>query len=138
MIRAADERLLNGIIILGFSGAFGLVIASLQALRGTATGFAIELSWWTLLAVLIGTAAMTPLFYVIVLSRRRTLRRAALAVVVLVGVVAFFYPMRVVPHERLRNIFTGLAVAVGALSVVAGLLLLLRRFFEHDDQHGES
>lgn len=138
MIRAADDRLLNGIIILGFSGAFGLVIASLQALRRTATGFAIELSWWTLLALFIGAVAMAPFFYLIVLSERKALRRAALTVVVLVGVSAFFYPMRVVPHERLRNVFIGLAVAVGALSVVAGLLLLLRRFFERDEQHGQG
>lgn len=129
-----NDRLLNRIIICGFSGAFGLVIASLQALRPTPSGFAIELSAWTLLALLIGAVVMAPCFYMIIYSQRRNLRRAALALVVLVGLGAFFYPMRVVPSEKFHAIFTGLAVAGGALSVLAVLLLVLRRFFERDEQ----
>ena len=42
---ANDERLLNNIIVYGFSLAFGLVVASSQALRRVPTGFAIVLSW---------------------------------------------------------------------------------------------
>ncbi len=131
---AQNERLLNHIIVYGFSSAFGLVIASLQALKPTPTGFAIQLTWWTLFAFLAGAALMLPCFHVIVYSGRKYLRRAALAVVILVGLVSFFYPMRVVPQEKMSAVFTGLAVAVVALSVMAGLLLLLHRFFEQDEK----
>jgi hypothetical protein len=136
--QASNDQLLNNIIVFGFSIAFGLVIASLQALKRTPSGFAIQLSGWTLVALLIGAAVMVPCFRLIVFSQRRYLRRAALAFVVLVGLGAFFYPMRVVPREKYRAVFTGLAVAVGALSVVAVLLLVLRRFFEREDQQDKS
>jgi hypothetical protein len=133
-----NDRLLNNIIVLGFSVAFGLVFASLQALRRTPSGFAIQLSGWTLVALSIGTVVMAPCFHVVVFSQRRNLRRAALTFVVLVGLGAFFYPMRVVPREKFHAVFTGLAVAAVALSIVAVLLLLLRRFFEHEERQNES
>jgi hypothetical protein len=131
-----NDRQLNGIIVYGFSLAFGLVIASLQALRPTPTGFAIQLSGWTVAALLLGAAVMLPCFHVIVHSESKYHRRAALTAVVLLGLGAFFYPMRVVPHEKYRPVFIGLAVAVTALSVLATLLLILHRFFESDEKRG--
>jgi len=128
-----NDRQLNAIIVYGFSLSFGLVIASLQALRPTPTGFAIELSGWTAIAFLLGAAVMVPCFHTIIHSPSKYRRRVALTVVVLVGLGAFFYPMRVVPHEKYRPIFIGLAAAAGALSVLAGLLLILHKFFEHDE-----
>jgi hypothetical protein len=136
--QAENDRLLNNIIVFGFSMAYGLVVASLQALRRTPTGFAIELSGWTVVALLLGSTVMVPFFHLIVYSQRRILRRAALALVVLVGLGAFFYPMRVVPREKFRAVFIGLAVAAGALSVLAVLLLVLRRFFEREERQNEG
>jgi len=128
-----NDRQLNAIIVYGFSLAFGLVIASLQALRPTPTGFAIRFSAWTMGAFLLGSAIMLPCFHVIVHSESKSHRRAALTAVVLLGLGAFFYPMRVVPHEKYRPIFIGLAAAAAALSVLACLLLVLHRFFENDE-----
>jgi hypothetical protein len=133
MSETQNDRLLDRIMIYGFSFAFGLVIASLQALRPTPAGFAIELSWWSLVALVIGSGITLPCFQIIVRSERRNLRRAALAVVVLLGLGAFFYPMRIVPQEKLRAVFTGLAVAAGALSVLAAMLLVLHHYFESED-----
>jgi hypothetical protein len=130
----ADDQLLSGIIVYGFSLAFGLVIASLEALRPTPTGFTIQLSWWTVVALLAAAAVMGPVFYTIVHSRRKYLRRAALGFVVVVSLGAFLYPMRVVPSEKLRPVFIGLAVAIGMLSVMATLLFLLHRFFENEER----
>jgi hypothetical protein len=127
-----NDRQMNGIIVYGFSLAFGLVIASLQALQPTATGFAIRFSGWTVGAFLLGSAIMVPCFHVIVHSENKSHRRAALTTVVLLGLGAFFYPMRVVPHEKYRPIFIGLAAAAAALSILACLLLVLHRFFEND------
>ena len=129
-----NDRQLNAIIVYGLALAFGLVIASLQALRPTPSGFAIVLSGWTFLAFLLGSAVMVPCFHTIVHSPSKYRRRAALTAVVLLGIGAFFYPMRVVPHEKYRPVFIGLAAAAGALSVLAALLLMLHRFFERDEQ----
>jgi len=131
--KAQDDRLLNRIIVYGFSLAFGLVVASLQALRPAPAGFAIVLSWWSLVALVLGAAITLPFFQVIVHSKRRNPRRAALCFVVLLGLAAFFYPMRVVPLENFRPVFVGLAVAVAALSILGGLLLVLHRFFENEE-----
>lgn len=129
-----NDRLLNQIMIYGFSFSFGLVIASLQALRRTPAGFAIQVSWWSLLAFLIGAGVTLPCFQVIVRSENRNRRRVALALVALLGTGAFFYPMRVVPREKFRPVFIGLAAAVCALSVLATLLLCLYRFFENEEK----
>lgn len=136
--QAQNERLLKHIIVYGFSGAFGLVVASLEALKPTTSGFDIEFSWWTLVALVAGAAIMLPCFQIIVSSERKYLRRAALSVVTLLGLGAFFYPISVVPQEGMRAVFTGLAVAVVALSVMGGLLLVLHRFFERDEKRGEG
>ncbi len=133
-----NDRLLNGIIIYGFSMAFGMLMASLEALRPTRSGFAIEMSWWTLFTLLVCAAGMLPWFHIIVYSERKYLRRVALTVVTLLGIGAFFYPLRVVPQEKMRPIFIGLSVAVAALSIMGGLLLLLHRFFESEEKRIEQ
>jgi hypothetical protein len=135
--KAKSDRLLSRIIVYGFSLACGAVIASLEALRSTAVGFAIVFSWRTLLMFVVGTVIMVPCFLIILHSKRTYLRRAVLAFVTLVGLGAFFYPMRVVPGERMPAVSLGLAVAVIALSVIGGLLLMLRRFFESDETRHE-
>ncbi len=133
---AKNDRLLNHIIIYGFSFSFGSVVASLQALRPAPAGFVIELSRWSLVAFLVGAALTLPCFQIIVYSRRQHLRRLALAAVVFLGLGAFFYPIRVVPQDKVRAVFVGLAAAAVALSMVGGLLLALHRFFENEEKRG--
>ena len=128
----ASDQLLPQIIVYGFALSFGLITASLQALHPRAGGFMLVFSWWTLLAFVAGAVAMVPCFHVIVFSERKPLRRAALTAVTLVGLGAFFYPLRMVPDEKYGAIFQGLAVAVFALSILAALLFILYRFFEKE------
>jgi hypothetical protein len=128
---------LSRIIVYGFSFSFGAVFASLQALRPSSGGFSLVMSWWTVLTLLSGAAIMVPCFQIIVCSQQRRRRRAALALVTLLGVAAFFYPLRFVPHERMAAVFTGLVAAVIVLSGIAGLLLLLRRFFEREEKQNQ-
>ena len=131
-----DDRLLNQIIVYGFSLAFGLVVASLEALRPNAAGFTLRFSWWTLLALLLAAAIMVPCFKTIIYSERKRSRRGALALVIILGLAAFFYPMRMVPSEKYGAVFVGLGVALAALSVLAALLLILHRFFESESGRG--
>lgn len=130
----ATDQLLPQIIVYGFALSFGLIAASLEALHPRAGGFALRFSWWTLLTFTIGAVVMAPCFHVIVYSERKPLRRAALSLVTVLGLGAFFYPLRMVPDEKFRGIFEGLAVAVFALSVLATLLFILYRFFEKETQ----
>jgi CDP-diglyceride synthetase len=130
-----DDRLLNQIIVYGFSLSFGLVIASLEALRPNAAGFTLRFSWWTLLALIIGTGIMWPWFRIVMYSQRKPLRRLALLVVVMMGLAAFFYPLRMVPSEKFGAVFIGLGAAVVALSVLASMLIVLYRFFESEGKH---
>jgi len=127
-----NDRLLNQIIVHGFSLAFGLVVASLEALRPNAAGFRLRFSGWTVLALAIGAGVMWPWFRIIVYSESKPLRRTALGIVVVMGLAAFFYPMRMVPKETYGAVFIGLGAAVAALSVLAVLLIVLYRFFERD------
>jgi hypothetical protein len=130
------DRTLKWIIIGGFSLAFGFLLASLQALRSTPSGFLIEITWVTWLTFLLGAAAVTPCFQTILSSESKPRRRVALGIIIAIGLVSFLYPLRFVPRERLGAILTGLLAAAFALSCVAGCLLLARRYFERDDQEG--
>ena len=125
-----SQRTLHRIITYGLALSFTVLIASLETLRGTPTGFKFVISWRTWVALAIGAAVMVPCFQILIYSERRGLRRAAFAMVVLIGVGGFFYPLRFVPSEKMSQIFGGLGLAVIALAVVAGLLLMARRFFE--------
>jgi hypothetical protein len=128
----ATDKLLPQIMVYGFALSFGLVAASMEALHRGPGGFSVRISWWTLLAFAVGAVAMVPCFHVIVFSERKPLRRAALTVVTVLGLGAFFYPLRMVPDEKFSGIFEGLAVAFFALSVLATLLFILYRFFEKE------
>ena len=131
-VERANDRLLNRIIIFGFALAFGLIAASLEALRPGPSGFTLRISGWTVMALLVAAAAMLPCFHIIVYSQRKMPRRAALTLVIALGLTAFFYPLRMVPQEKFRPIFIGLGVAVLALSFLATMLFLLYRYFERD------
>lgn len=133
-----NSRRLNQIIVFGFSWAFGILFASLEALRPSSVGFALQFSWWTLFTLLAGTAVMLPCFQIIAFSTHTRHRRAVLGFVALLGIAAFFYPLRFVPREKMGAVLTGLAAALVALSCVAGALVMLRRFFERDDKQSEQ
>jgi ABC-type transport system involved in cytochrome c biogenesis permease subunit len=78
---------------------------------------------------------MWPWFRIVMYSQRKPLRRLALLVVVMMGLAAFFYPLRMVPSEKFGAVFIGLGAAVVALSVLASMLIVLYRFFESEGKH---
>jgi lysylphosphatidylglycerol synthetase-like protein (DUF2156 family) len=134
----ANDRSLNSIIVYGLSLSFSVLLASLEALRSTRTGFNFEITWRTFLALVIAGAVFVPCFRTIVYSRIKSSRRIAITIVIIAGISSFFYPLRFVPREKMGAIFTGLGLAVLALSGVAGGLLMVRRWFEGNDARNES
>ncbi len=130
-VESQNDRTLNRIIVYALSVSFSGLLASLEALRPAPHGFVLRPSWATVLAFFAGAAVVVPCFQILVYSTRPARRRIAVALVALIAMGSFFYPLRFVPRENLISVFLGLGVAVVALSIVGSFLLMTRRFFEH-------
>jgi hypothetical protein len=57
---------------------------------------------------------------------------------VLVGVVSFLYPMKFIPGEKRRDVFIGLALAIGCIGGVGFVMWKVRNFLEADLKHSEE
>src|SRR4051812_31676118 len=125
---------LSRIIVVCLSMAFTFLIGTMEALRVTDAGFAFEFTWRTAVALMLGALVVVPSFYTLVYTGTKTTRGIAKLVIVLIGLSGFFYPLRFVPHQQMRAIFGGLALAVCAIGFVATFLYLLHRFLERDTE----
>jgi hypothetical protein len=136
-----NERDIRWIMIAGTAIAFGFMAASLEALRSSPSGFSFQISARTFFAFVLGAAAVFPfwkiVFNLVSGNRQRKRHICAALLLLLIGVAAFLYPTRFVPKEKLKDLYTGLAFAVCALSMLAGLLVVIGRFFEADGR-GET
>ncbi len=139
---AKNEREIFLIMKLGTAIGFGCAAASLQALRASPTGFSFHVSYLTLVAFLVGAAAVFACWKIILnrsaSSRQKTLRLGVGWLLLLLGVGAFLYPLRFVPREKFPDLFVGLVAAVCALSIGASILLLISRFLEADERENKS
>jgi hypothetical protein len=133
-----NERDIRRIIILGTSIAFGCVLGSLEALRPSRTGYSFEITLRTFVAFLVGAALVFPFWHIIFRAARtphqKSSRRWAMVFLVLFGIGAFLYPLRFMPTEKLSALLIGLTASVVALSGVAGLLLMVKRFVDQDEK----
>lgn len=128
---------LSRIMVVCLSLAFVTLICSMEALRVTPAGFAFAVTWRTGLAALLGALVIVPCFYTLVYRGTALTRRIAKVIIVLIGLTGFFYPLRFVPQQQMRSIFTGLALAACAVGLVATFVYLLHRFLEHDAENNE-
>ena len=136
----SDDRPVFRIIIYSLSLAFSVLIASLETVRPTGGnfGFYFEVSWKTALTFLAGAAITVPCFRTIFLSPHKVRRNIALAVVVVIGLVSFLYPLRFVPSDKFGAIFTGLGIAVTVLSLIGAVLFTINRFLNADQRAVEE
>lgn len=125
---------LSRIMVVCLSLAFVTLICSMEALRVTPTGFAFQITWRTGLAMVLGALVVVPCFYTLVYRGTAVTRRIAKLIIVAIGVCGFFYPLRFVPHQQMRAIFGGLALAICAIGLVATFIYLLHRFLEQDTE----
>jgi hypothetical protein len=133
-----DDRTVFRIIIGSLSLAFSVLIASLETVRPAPFGFSFRISWNTLVTLAGAAVIVVPCFRTLFLSRHASRRKAALAMVVMIGLASFLYPLRFVPSAKFGEIFIGLAIAVGALSLVGGCLLAINRFLNADQLATEA
>ena len=133
--------------IAGFGAAlaFGAMVASLFALRSVPEGFTFEINILTVIAFL--AAAAFAWFYWRMVARmaveetpdKRRKKFIAFSIgLVLVGLVAFLYPLKFVPEEKRKDVFIGLALAVGCLSGVGLVMLKVKKFLDADLKKSEE
>jgi hypothetical protein len=128
-----NDRQLLAIFVYCLSLAFSVLVASLETIRSTNSGFTFEVSGRTVLVFVVAAVVFVPCFKALFHSQQSHIRVAVLILVCAIGVGAFAYPLRFVPTERYSEIIHGLAVAIVALSVIGGILFAMNRFLTADE-----
>jgi hypothetical protein len=136
-----NERDIRRIMVGGTAIGFGFMVASLEALRSSSSGFSFQITWRTCVAFVLGATALVPFWKIVfgLVSGDRTRSRHVWAALLflLIGVAAFLYPTRYVPSEKLPELYTGFFLAVCTLSLLAGILIVIGRFLEADDKNNQ-
>ena len=110
---------------IGASLGFGVMVATLFALKSVPNGFAFELNAGTIISFF--AAAAFAWFYWKMVERMATekapqQRKKKFVVfsigLVLVGLVSFAYPMKFIPPEKRADVFIGLALATACVTGV--------------------
>src|ERR1700755_3143258 len=94
-----NQQKLYRVVTYSTALAFGAMIASLEALRPSSTGFSFEVSFKTLIAFLLGGAIAFP-FWKLIFNRSNLSQRKLsfvwigfLTVLLMLGIGAFLYPL---------------------------------------------
>lgn len=133
-IFGSDDRPVFQIIVYCLSFAFAVLVASLETLRSAGSGLTFAISWNTCGVFIIGALIFVPCFKIIFLSPSKARRVVALGLIVVIGLLSFLYPLRFVRVEQFGAIFTGLTIAVCALSTIGGILFVINRFLNADQR----
>ena len=129
----------------GASVAFGVMVGTLFALKAAPDGFAFELNAAAVVAFI--AAGAFAWFYWRMIERmaveeahaRRRKRFVLYSLgLVLVGIISFLYPLKFIPPEKRKDVFTGLALAVAVLSGVGFVMWKVRNFLEADLKKSEE
>ena len=129
----------------GAALAFGVMVATMFALERTPNGLSFKLNAAAVISFLV--AAPVAYFYWRLIARMATerapeQRRKKFIVfsagLLLIGVMAFLYPLKFVPAEKRKDVFIGLALAFGCIGGVGLVMLKVRRFLEADLKHSED
>ena len=129
----------------GAAVAFGVMVATLFALERTPHGLSFKLNAGAVISFLV--AAPVAFFYWRLIARMATerapeQRRKKFIVfsigLLLIGVMAFLYPLKFVPAEKRKDVFIGLALAFGCIGGVGVVMLKVRKFLEADLKSSED
>jgi hypothetical protein len=121
--------------------ALGIMLASLAALNRDASGYSFHIRS-PVVAIAFAVGAVIGYAYWVLIGRSDTLRgapklvRGASALLVLVGIGGFLYPLRFLPPSKLPEVLEGLGGAVLALSLVGFLLWKIKKLLDRDSARG--
>ena|SRR5436190_825842 len=130
---------------IGASVAFGVMVATLFALKPAPNGFAFELNIATFVSFF--TAAAFAWFYWKMVERmamekapqQRKKKFVVFSIgLVLVGVVSFAYPMKFIPAEKRADVFIGLALAFACITGVGAVMWKVKKFLDADLKRSEQ
>ncbi len=125
--------------------AFGGMVASLFAVKSTPGGLVFELNAGAVISFVV--CAVIAWFYWRVVERmamgaapqqRRRRFKLFSAGLLLVGVISFLYPLKFIPEEKRKDVFIGLALAIGVLSGVGYVMCHVKKFLEADEKRTED
>lgn len=137
------QRGLYKILTYSTAVAFGTMIASIEAIRMSPTGFTFEISFWTVIAFLLGGAVAFPFWKFIFNATNLSPKQLKwvwsgfLAIMIVLGVGSFLYPLRYVPREKLHDIAVGLAGALLVLSLIGFVVWRIKHFLDWDEKQEE-
>ena len=122
----------------GTALAFGVMVASLFSLQHGPSGFSFRLNAWVVIAFVL--AASAGWYYWKLVARMAAekspnLRKKFIVFsigLVLLGVIGFLYPLKFIPPEKRKDVFIGLALAVGVLSGVGFVMRKVIKFLDSD------
>jgi hypothetical protein len=129
----------------GAALAFGVMVATLFALERTPHGLSFRLNAGAVISFLV--AAPVTWFYWRLIARMATERAPEQqrkkfivfsAGLLVVGVMAFLYPLKFVPAEKRFDVFVGLALAFLCIGGVGFVMLKVRKFLEADLKSSEA
>ena len=130
---------------IGASLAFGAMVASLFALKSGPSGLIFELNaaaivsfliagtfgwlYWRMIARMAGERA----------PERRKKKFVLFSIgLVLVGIVSFLYPLKFIPEEKRKDVFIGLALALGCIGGVGFVMWKVKKFLDADLKRSEE
>jgi hypothetical protein len=140
-----NESALFRIAGLGRSVAFGVMVASLFALRSVPNGFTFELNAAAVISFI--AAAVPAWFYWRLVARmavdkapqQRKKKFIVFSVgLMLVGIVSFLYPLKFIPEEKRKDVFVGLTLAVACVTGVGVVMWKVKRFLDADLKRSEE
>ncbi len=129
----------------GASLAFGAMVGTLFALKPVPDGLTFVLNAGAVISF-IAAALFAWMYWRLVermaLEKVPAPRKKKFIVfsigLVLVGIVSFLYPLKFIPAEKRKDVFIGLALAVGVLLGVGVVMWKVRRFLEADLKKSEE
>jgi nicotinamide riboside transporter PnuC len=130
---------------IGASLAFGIMVASLFALKSGPTGLTFELNAATIVSFLIAGAFAW--FYWRMVARMAGARApeqkkkkfiAFSLGLVLVGIISFLYPLKFIPEEKRKDVFIGLTLALCCIAGVGFVMWKVKKFLDADLKRSEE
>ncbi len=108
--------------------ALGCAAATVYSVKLGSAGITIELSWGTLVAF--AAAAGVGVYYWRLIEKGRRSARWLDAVMILLGLALFLYPVRFVAPEKKVDVAVGLVLAMIFLGTAGWLIWRCMRFFD--------
>jgi len=137
-----EDRLFRAFVMISSALGIGGVVSSLTLLSSGPNGFEFHWSNLALPAFLIGALLSTGYWWIVfrmssrsTVAEQKFLTIASILMLVL-GVVAFLYPIRFIPQQKRADVIIGLSAAILVLGTIGYIIYSLVHWLEQDSEEG--